>query len=97
VTATLDLWRFRHEIETAARLQHPHICTVYDSGETDSQLWFTMPYVALHEDLIWALSDDQLRAITRLTPDDVDGGRADWRLALAEAHHFLGDTVRSRA
>ncbi|MGN6393531.1 MAG: tetratricopeptide repeat protein, partial [Gemmatimonadales bacterium] len=54
-------------------------------------------YVALREDLIWALEDDQLRAITALTPDDLDGGRADWALALAEAHSFLGDTLRSRA
>src|SRR5262249_19465738 len=32
-------------IKLAARLQHPHILTVHDSGETAGQLWFTMPYV----------------------------------------------------
>jgi serine/threonine-protein kinase len=37
--------RFRREIEIAARLQHPHILTVHDSGETAGRLWFTMPYV----------------------------------------------------
>ena len=37
--------RFRREITTAARLQHPHILSVFDSGETAGQLWFTMPYV----------------------------------------------------
>jgi eukaryotic-like serine/threonine-protein kinase len=37
--------RFRREIELAARLQHPHILSVHDSGETAGQLWFTMPYV----------------------------------------------------
>ncbi len=38
--------RFRREITFAARLQHPHILSVYDSGETRAgQLWFTMPYV----------------------------------------------------
>ncbi|HYC30966.1 MAG TPA: serine/threonine-protein kinase, partial [Gemmatimonadales bacterium] len=41
----IDVLRFRREITTAARLQHPHICTVYDSGETDGLPWFTMPYV----------------------------------------------------
>jgi Tol biopolymer transport system component len=37
--------RFQREIRLAARLQHPHILTVYDSGESAGQLWFTMPYV----------------------------------------------------
>ena len=37
--------RFHREIETVARLQHPHILTVHDSGETAGQLWFTMPFV----------------------------------------------------
>lgn len=37
--------RFRREIRLAARLQHPHICSVYDSGAAAGQLWFTMPYV----------------------------------------------------
>src|SRR4051812_11046374 len=37
--------RFLREIETAARLQHPHILPVFDSGESAGQLWFTMPYV----------------------------------------------------
>ena len=42
---TLGPERFQREIETAARLQHPHILTVHDSGETAGRLWFTMPYV----------------------------------------------------
>ena len=42
---TLGPERFLREIETAARLQHPHILTVHDSGEAAGQLWFTMPYV----------------------------------------------------
>ena len=37
--------RFLREIRLAARLQHPHILSVYDSGETGGRLWFTMPYV----------------------------------------------------
>ena len=37
--------RFRREVELAARLQHPHILTVFDSGEAAGQLWFTMPFV----------------------------------------------------
>jgi serine/threonine-protein kinase len=41
----LGAQRFQREIRLAARLQHPHILAVYDSGETAGQLWFVMPYV----------------------------------------------------
>ena len=37
--------RFTREIRLAARLQHPHILAVHDSGESAGQLWYTMPYV----------------------------------------------------
>jgi eukaryotic-like serine/threonine-protein kinase len=37
--------RFIREIRLAARLDHPHILPVYDSGETGGRLWFTMPFV----------------------------------------------------
>ncbi|HYL31404.1 MAG TPA: serine/threonine-protein kinase, partial [Gemmatimonadales bacterium] len=37
--------RFQREIRFAARLQHPHILSVHDSGESAGLLWFTMPYV----------------------------------------------------
>src|SRR3984893_18561683 len=46
LAASLGPERFRREITLAAKLQHPHILTVLDSGETgDGLLWFTMPYV----------------------------------------------------
>src|SRR5438093_707090 len=45
LAATLGPERFQREIHFAARLQHPHILTVLDSGEAAGQLWFTMPYV----------------------------------------------------
>ncbi len=44
--------RFVREIQVAARLQHPHILPVFDSGTAKQpgsaveSLWFTMPYVA---------------------------------------------------
>ncbi|HEV2130548.1 MAG TPA: serine/threonine-protein kinase, partial [Longimicrobiaceae bacterium] len=37
--------RFLHEIRTAAQLNHPHILALYDSGEADGLLYYTMPYV----------------------------------------------------
>jgi eukaryotic-like serine/threonine-protein kinase len=45
LAASLGPERFQREIRLAARLQHPHILTVLDSGETDGRLWFTMPFV----------------------------------------------------
>src|SRR5262245_21262525 len=45
VAATLGHDRFKQEIRLAARLQHPHILGVFDSGEANGQLWFTMPFI----------------------------------------------------
>jgi tetratricopeptide (TPR) repeat protein len=45
LAATLGPERFLREIRLVARLQHPHILTVLDSGEAAGRLWFTMPYV----------------------------------------------------
>ena len=45
LAASLGPERFQREIKTVARLQHPHILTVYDSGESAGQLWFSMPFV----------------------------------------------------
>jgi TolB-like protein/Flp pilus assembly protein TadD len=42
---SLDGERFLREIRTAARLQHPHVLSVHDSGDAGGHLWFTMPYV----------------------------------------------------
>jgi serine/threonine-protein kinase len=45
IAAALGTERFQQEIMLAARLQHPHILSVHDSGEAAGDLWFTMPYV----------------------------------------------------
>ncbi|HEU5041709.1 MAG TPA: protein kinase, partial [Gemmatimonadales bacterium] len=45
LSATLGPERFQREIRLAARLQHPHILTVLDSGDAAGRLWFTMPFV----------------------------------------------------
>jgi serine/threonine-protein kinase len=37
--------RFLREIRLCARLQHPHILGIHDSGDSGGQLWFTMPFV----------------------------------------------------
>lgn len=38
--------RFLREIRLAAGLQHPHILSVYDSGEAQGLLYYVMPFVA---------------------------------------------------
>jgi serine/threonine-protein kinase len=37
--------RFLREIDIAARLSHPHIVPLYDSGDVDGQLFYVMPYL----------------------------------------------------
>ncbi|PYO62824.1 MAG: hypothetical protein DMD28_04310 [Gemmatimonadetes bacterium] len=46
LAAAVGAERFLREIQLAARLQHPHIVALHDSGETDGLLYFVMPYVA---------------------------------------------------
>jgi serine/threonine-protein kinase len=45
LAATLGPGRFLREIRLTARLDHPHILPLLDSGETAGFLWYTMPYV----------------------------------------------------
>ena len=45
LAATLGPDRFMQEITIAARLQHPHILPVHDSGEAGGFLYYVMPYV----------------------------------------------------
>ena len=45
IATTLGPERFQREIKLAARLEHPHILSVHDSGEAAGRFWFTMPYV----------------------------------------------------
>ncbi len=45
LAASLGPERFLREVQLTARLQHPHILPVHDSGEAAGQLWYTMPYV----------------------------------------------------
>ncbi|HWP37457.1 MAG TPA: protein kinase [Gemmatimonadales bacterium] len=45
LAAVLGRTRFLQEIETAARLNHPFILPLYQSGEADGLLYYVMPYV----------------------------------------------------
>ena len=37
--------RFLREIQIAARLQHPHIVPLYDSGQAGELLYYVMPFI----------------------------------------------------
>src|SRR6266513_5777901 len=45
LAAALGAERFLAEIRTTAKLQHPHILPLLDSGEADGLLYYVMPYV----------------------------------------------------
>src|SRR5438132_13351496 len=45
IAAALGPERFLREIKLAARLTHPHILPLHDSGEADGFLFYVMPYV----------------------------------------------------
>ena len=45
VALNLGADRFLREIGTAARLQHPHIVPIYDSGDAGTMLYLVMPYI----------------------------------------------------
>lgn len=46
ISAVIGPERFMREIETTARLAHPGILALFDSGEADGILWYAMPYFA---------------------------------------------------
>lgn len=78
--ATFAAERFFREIEIAARLQHPHIVPLLDSGEAGGLLYLVMPYIE-GETLRDRLSREStlpVREVIRILADVAD--------ALAYAH-----------
>ena len=45
LAAVLGAERFVVEIKTTARLQHPHVLPLFDSGTADGFLYYVMPYI----------------------------------------------------
>ena len=48
LSATLATERFLREIDVIAKLEHPHILTLIDSGEVEGLPYYVMPYVKGH-------------------------------------------------
>ncbi|MDH3570384.1 MAG: protein kinase, partial [Gemmatimonadota bacterium] len=56
--------RFLREIEIAARMTHPNILPLYDSGDAEGQLYYVMPFI----------EDESLRGLlNRVGLMDTDG------------------------
>ena len=45
IASHLGVVRFLNEVKVTARLDHPHILTLIDSGEADEFLWYVQPFV----------------------------------------------------
>jgi eukaryotic-like serine/threonine-protein kinase len=52
--------RFLHEVRVAARLTHPHVLSVHDSGGADGLLYYVMPYVDGETLRTWLARDGPL-------------------------------------
>jgi serine/threonine-protein kinase len=80
LSSNVGVERFQREIALMARLVHPGIVALFDSGESDGRLFYVMPLV----------SGETLRARVirerRLTPPDAAALGADVAEALAYAH-----------
>src|SRR5215211_8218264 len=80
LAAALGAERFLAEIKTTAKLQHPHILPLLDSGEAEGLLYYVMPYVS-GESL-----RDRLERETQLAVDDAVRIARECLSALESAH-----------
>ncbi len=80
LAASLGAGRFSREIAISARLAHPNILPLYDSGESGGFLWYTMPFVE-GESL-----RERLRREKQLPLEDAVGIACETADALAHAH-----------
>ena len=82
LAASIGAERFLREIEIAARLTHPHILSLYDSGEAGGFLYYVMPYIE------GASLRGRLEAERRLEPDAALAVAAPVADALSYAHRM---------
>jgi len=80
LAASVSAERFRREILTVARLQHPHIVPILKAGEVDGLPYFVMPYVDGES------IDVKLRRSRTLSVRETLGIMKDVARALAFAH-----------
>src|SRR2546427_617634 len=90
LAAAVGADRFLREIEIAARLQHPHILPLYDSGTAAGFLYYVMPYVE-GESL-----RDRLEREKQLSLEDTlrIGGEVAGALAYAHSHGVVHRDIK---
>ncbi|HMC55393.1 MAG TPA: protein kinase [Gemmatimonadaceae bacterium] len=81
ISAALGAERFLREIEIVAKLHHPHIVPLFDSGEADGALYYVMPFESGQ-----SLRQRMEHAHGPLPPEDVVAILRDVCDALAYAH-----------
>ncbi|HEX9633757.1 MAG TPA: serine/threonine-protein kinase [Gemmatimonadales bacterium] len=81
LAASIGSERFLKEIQIAARLNHPHILALHDSGEAGSFLFYVMPYIE-------GGSLRQRIATGRMLPDEALAIAAPVADALTYAHRM---------
>src|SRR5918993_5192033 len=80
LAAAVGPGRFEDEVETAARMHHPHIVPVYDSGDADGILYYVMPLVE------GQTLRERLQTGTRMSVPEVARVLSESADALAYAH-----------
>ncbi len=90
LAAALGPDRFPREIRIVAKLSHPHILPLYDSGEVDGFLYFVMPHVEGESLRAKLQREGQLpiQEIVRVLRDVVDG------LAYAHSHGVVHRDIK---
>ena len=88
LAAVLGTDRFLNEIRITARLDHPHILTLIDSGEANGFLYYVMPFVR-GESL-----RDKLNRETQIGLDEAFDIKKDLTRRHATADELLGELAR---
>ncbi|HEY4137022.1 MAG TPA: serine/threonine-protein kinase, partial [Casimicrobiaceae bacterium] len=75
LTHTIGIQRFLREIEVIARLQHPHLLTLIDSGDIGGLPYYVMPYIEAQSLRELILEQKQLgfADAIRITQEVADG------------------------
>ena len=92
LSAALGPERFLREIRIAARLNHPHILALHDSGEAGGLLYYVMPYVEGESLQDRIAREKQLKAGSRRRKESlIEGMNPQWRNLAPK--RFRGDAA----